>query len=219
MNLEELQKSWQSQEGQPRLTIEPDMLLKEIQRNKRNFESTVFWRDVKEVGIAFLMTALFLYFGIRYNAWPLVVLAILVFYVGVFLLVDRILQRRKKPTLTGPLLECIEGSLNQVNHQIWLLKNVLWWYLLPPGVGIGIFIICCAWDAIWNIVVWNIGGKEFVPILGFLFGYSVFCVLLFWGIYWLNQRCVRKELQPRRQELEALLHNLKNVNGKMGEAE
>ena len=171
MNLEELQKSWQSQEGQPRLTIEPDMLLKEIQRNKRNFESTVFWRDVKEVGIAFLMTAFFLYVGIRYNAWPLIVLAILVFYVGVFLLVDRILQRRKKPTLTGPLLECIEGSLNQVNHQIWLLKNVLWWYLLPPGVGIGIFIICCAWDTIWNIVIWNIGGKEFVPILGFLFGY------------------------------------------------
>jgi len=154
----------------------------------------------------------------RHNIWPLTVLAILVFYVGVFLLVDHILQRRKKPTLTGPLLECIEGSLNQVNHQIWLLKNVLWWYLLPPGVGIGIFVICCALDTIRN-AVGNAVGKELVAILGFLFAYSVFCVLLFWGIYWLNQRCVRKELQPRRQELETLLNNLKNVNGKMGEAE
>lgn len=219
MSLEDLQKSWQSQEGQPKLTIDPDMLLKEIQRNKRNFESTVFWRDVREVGVAFLGTVVCLYFGMRHNIWPLTVLAILVFYVGVFLLVDHILQRRKKPTPTGPLLECIEGSLNQVNHQIWLLKNVLWWYLLPPGVGIGIFIIYCAWGTIWNIVRWNIFGKEVVAILGFLLGYSVFCVLLYWGIYWLNQRCVRKELQPRRQELEALLHNLKNVNGEIGEAE
>jgi hypothetical protein len=217
MSLEDLQKSWNSQEAQPILTIEPDILLKEVQRNKRSFEATVFWRDVKEVGIAFLMTAFFLYVGITENAWPLVVLAILVLFVGVFLLVDHILQRGKKPALTGPLLECIEGSLRQVNHQIWLLKNVLWWYLLPPGVGIGIFIIYCAWETIWNIVKWNIVAKEFVGILGSFLGYSVFCVLLFWGIYWLNQRCVRKELQPRRQELETLLDNLKNVSERNAE--
>lgn len=217
MTLEDLQKSWNSQEAQPRLTIEPDILLKEVQRNKRSFESTVFWRDVREVGLAFLMAAFFLYVGITENAWPLVVLAILVLFVGVFLLVDHIVQRRNKPVFTEPLLRCVESSLNQVNHQIWLLKNVLWWYLLPPGVGIGIFIIFCAWGTIWNIVTWNIIAKEFTAILGFLIGYSVFCVLLFWGIYWLNQRCVRKELQPRRRELETLLKNLKNVNGRNAE--
>ena len=37
-------------------------------------------------------------------------------------------------------------------------------------------------------------------------------VLVFWGIYWLNQLCVRKDLEPRRRELEALLQRLKDPN-------
>jgi hypothetical protein len=33
--------------------------------------------------------------------------------------------------------------------------------------------------------------------------------LLYWGIYHLNQAAVRKALEPRRLELEALLDGLK----------
>jgi len=43
--------------------------------------------------------------------------------------------------------------------------------------------------------------------------YCVFCVLLFWGVYLLNQRAVRKELNPRKEELEQLLNSLKDADG------
>jgi hypothetical protein len=35
--------------------------------------------------------------------------------------------------------------------------------------------------------------------------------LLNWGIYWLNQAAVRKSLEPRERELEALLSSLDEV--------
>ena len=37
---------------------------------------------------------------------------------------------------------------------------------------------------------------------------ALFVTLLYWGIYWLNQFVVKKNLEPRRQELETLLTGL-----------
>ena len=28
-----------------------------------------------------------------------------------------------------------ERATAEIDHQIWLLRNVLWWYLLPPGLA------------------------------------------------------------------------------------
>ncbi len=36
-------------------------------------------------------------------------------------------------------------------------------------------------------------------------------ILLYWGIYWLNQWAIRKELAPRKKELEELLSSLENA--------
>jgi hypothetical protein len=37
-----------------------------------------------------------------------------------------------------------------------------------------------------------------------------FATMVLAGVYWLNQYAVRTELEPRRQELEALLEGLKD---------
>jgi hypothetical protein len=42
----------------------------------------------------------------------------------------RHLQKPNEPD--EPLLQCVKNSLTQMEDQIWLLRNVLWWYLLPP---------------------------------------------------------------------------------------
>ncbi|MGB7746079.1 MAG: RNA polymerase sigma factor [Verrucomicrobiia bacterium] len=66
-----------------------------------------------------------------------------------------------------------EASLIQVNHQIWLLKNIFWWYLLPVLLGLGVFIVSLIWklrhDGPFGII--------------FLAGYALFCGLFFWGTY------------------------------------
>ena len=198
MNFEDLQKAWQSQDPGAKVTINADVLLKEVRRNQRQFWVTIFWRDVREVGVAFLLTLYFSYRGLRYDDWTDCLVGFACFSIGTFMVVDRLVQRRKRPVANNSLKACIESSLLQVNHQIWLLKNVFWWYLLPLAAALGVSLCDSTWHA---------------PKSGFaalIVGVSsaLFITLVFWGIYRLNQFAVRKNLDPRRQELEALLAGL-----------
>src|SRR5271165_6454774 len=97
MNFEELQKAWQSQGPGTNVLINADGLLKEVRRNQQQFRMTIFWRDVREVGVAFLLTVFFLYQGMRHHDWTDAVLALACFGVGTFMVVDRLLQRSKQP--------------------------------------------------------------------------------------------------------------------------
>jgi phosphoglycerol transferase MdoB-like AlkP superfamily enzyme len=198
MNFEELQKAWQSQNPGATVTINTDLLLKEVRRNQHHFWMTIFWRDAREVGVAAFLTWLFLHWAIRDREWSLYLLSFSCFGVGLFMLVDRWLQRRKRPVTNDPLRSCIEASLLQVNHQTWLLKNVFWWYLLPLAAAIGISI--CAG-------IWRTRQAGFSVMKGWVV-FVLFGVLIYWGVYWLNQFAVKKYLEPRRQELESLLASL-----------
>jgi hypothetical protein len=212
MTFDELQKKyWQKDTAGSKLTIDSDMLIREVKRNKDAFKSCVFWRDFREVAVSIVMVGVFLHgaFKSKDNIWvagSLVVVAITCLYVAAFFLVDRRLQRKKDPRHTDPLLACIESSLTQVNHQIWLLKNVFWWYLLPPGAGISLFFFVVAWNLFKVLPAGQV-------LLGFLV-VMLILILVFWGVYWLNQYAVRKDLKPRRDELESLLKNLSN-NGRV----
>jgi len=198
MNFEELQKAWQSQNPGATVTINTDLLLKEVRRNQHHFWMTIFWRDAREVGVAAFLTWLFLHWAIRDREWSLYLLSFSCFGMGLFMLVDRWLQRRKRPVTNDPLRSCIEASLLQVNHQTWLLKNVFWWYLLPLAAAIGISI--CAG-------IWRTRQAGFSVMKGWVV-FVLFGVLIYWGVYWLNQFAVKKYLEPRRQELESLLASL-----------
>lgn len=49
-----------------------------------------------------------------------------------------VVDRRRYPQRSSdpgePLMVYVNESLSQVEHQIWLLRNVFWWYLLPPSI-------------------------------------------------------------------------------------
>jgi len=199
MNFEDLQKAWQSHDTGAKVTINADVLLKEVRRNQQHFWLGIFWRDVREVGVAAFMTWLFLHWAVRDREWSMYLLSLACFGVGTFMLVDRWFQRRKRPVRSDSVRSCVEASLIEVNHQIWLLRNVFWWYLLPIQIGLGALI--CS-------VVWQARHARLTVIMG-LMGYTLFCGLICWGIYKLNQFTVRKSLEPRRQQLEGLLTSLK----------
>jgi len=211
MTFDELQKTWQSQSNF-KLKIDSDILLREVKRNKRNFESAIFWRDVREIGAGFVASVFlfagcvfFWLLGLKNFVWPLLLLTVLGTGVGSFILVDRIVQKRKCPEHGGTLMGYIESSLTQVVHQIWLLKNILWWYLLPLGGGLLIWFSSCG-----LMVIMIKGMKASLGYLFFILACIIGTILLYCGIYWLNQRAVRKELLPRKKELENLQHSLEN---------
>jgi hypothetical protein len=203
MTFDELQKTWQAQQTGLKLSIDSDLLLREIKRNKRNFDSTVLWRDVREVGIAIAVSILFLHLGLKNSLWPFFLLALLCLYVAVFMIVDRIFQKRKRPVLTESLMGWVKNSLAEVDHQIWLLKNVFWWYLLPPNIGFAIFFGYLAWGTTRELM-----GTVLVIVLLTIAACFAFCILISTAIYYVNRHVVRKELKPRKAELEQLRNSL-----------
>lgn len=212
MEPDKYQQAWQADSSQTRVTIDADLLLKEVQRNQRDFRATIFRRDAFEVGVGLLMLPLWFFLGFTFSepwTWYLTVPA-LIWVVG-FFLVDR---KRRPQKCVGPgdtLLESVKESLNQVEHQIWLLHNVFWWYLLPFTIPILTFFAHVAWlsSEDW-IVAPGVASPFFrcLVALGVATPFFVFLVALYSFIDYINQRAVRMQLEPRRQELLALLTSL-----------
>src|ERR1039457_4854649 len=97
MNFEDMQKAWQSQDASAKVTINADALLKKVRRSQQQFRTTLFWRDVREVGVAAFLTWLFLHWAIRDREWALYLLALACAGGGLFMLADRCLQRKRRP--------------------------------------------------------------------------------------------------------------------------
>ena len=198
MKFEDLQKAWQAQPAHAAAAINPELLLREVRRNQRNFQAIIFWRDVREVGVSALLAVYFGWHGWRHDRWADELLALVCFGIGAFMLVDRWRQRGQRPVANDPLKASAIHSLHQVTHQIWLLKNVLWWYLLPLGVALVIDILLPL------APTWRTKNAALQDI-GFV---VIFISLVFGFVYWINQYAVRKQLEPRRQELAELLASL-----------
>ena len=98
-------------------------------------------------------------------------------------------------------MRCVEESLAQVEHQIWLLRNVGWWGLLPFAVPAMAFVGHTFWRAsrgnVWEAAI---ATTLAVAIVGGVHGW----------VYWLNQKAVRSTLEPRQRELQGLLKSLKD---------
>lgn len=196
MDPEILKQSWNTQSSITRLTIDAELLLNEVRRNQRQFTAIIFWRDVREVGTGLVMVPVWIYMGLKLAlpwTWYLTV-PVLVWIAG-FMLVDRIRHKRQLPEPSETLRQRVKSSLAQVEHQIWLLRNVWWWYLLPPGLSIVAFFGQIAWET-------RVGGWLTVLITA---GLVSVVFIVFARVYRLNQTAVRAHLEPRRQELEALL--------------
>jgi hypothetical protein len=199
MNPDSFKEAWRAQTSQTRLTIDADLLLKEVRRNQSAFTAIIFWRDVREVGVSLLMVPIWLYLGAKHTlpwTWYLGVPALL--WIAGFMLVDRMRHKQHSSESGASLRRSVESSLGEVEHQIWLLRNVLWWYLLPPGLAVLAFFGQCAWTAP--------SGVWWIPL--FITGAVALEALVVGGTYWLNQKAVSSELEPRRQELQGLLASL-----------
>jgi hypothetical protein len=195
MNFEDFQKVWRCQTDSPRAPLDADALLKGVRRKEQQFRRTLFFRDVIVAGITFLLIPVLLYSGIRaHEVWSYYLLPLGCLFVGVFRVVDRQIQRRKQPSANETLKSCAEASLAQVSHEIWLSKNIVWWILLPITA-----------PEVINSIRDTRHTPERLAIDG---GCVVFCVLVAWAAYHLTGSNVRKDLKPRRQELERLLSGL-----------
>jgi hypothetical protein len=203
MNHDDLQKTWQSQEPVRRITIDADVLLREVRQNHRQFRFGTFWCDVLDA-IVFLILAPFMVLWVNYSipfvTWPTYLFVATIGAAVAFPLIDRYCRKCKMPATSDTLLGWAQSSLADVEHRIWLYRNVFWWYLLLPIVGIAMFYarlgweMCDCWEALCLLLV-----------------VCVVTAAIFYWVYRFHQRWADKIGQPRRQELKDLVDNLKSL--------
>ncbi len=199
MELDQYQQAWNSTAGQTKVKIDTELLAKAVQESHRGFQSTIYWRDCREVGVSLFLLPFWVYMGLTFSlpwTWWLGVPSLI--WVAGFILVDR-KRHPQRPSEPGePLNLYAKEALTHVEHQIWLLRNVFWWYLLPLGVSMMAFFVQTAWNS--SISWWGFSLSVFL--------WSLFVLVIYGAIYGLNQYAVRSSLEPRRQDLLKLVAGL-----------
>ena len=204
MSLDKFQQAWKAEASQLKVTFDADLLSKQVQQSHDQFRSLIFWRDVREIGVSLLMIPIWIAMGIGLSlpwSWWLTLPALL--WIAGFMLIDR-KRHPKTPSEPGEsLLFYAKESLSQVEHQIWLLRSVFWWYLLPFTISLSAFFINVAWNTTgtwWgSILVASPAG--------------LFLFYLYRWVYRLNQRAVRHQLEPRQEHLQRIVANLEGDGG------
>jgi hypothetical protein len=133
---DELHELWRGQTTGPPVKGE-DMLTIAMER-AREFDRTIKARNIRECLGAVLLTALFAFIAWKSpnplaGAGNLVVAAS-----GLWILFCMLRYGREAPApaADGSLADFQQALLRKYDHQIRLLKNVKYWYLLPPYVGL-----------------------------------------------------------------------------------
>jgi hypothetical protein len=101
---------------------------------------------------------------------------------------------RKRPAgeTSRSLTDHLRDSIASVRYQIRILRSVLWWYLTPLVLSLLLIQV----DAATSGRV-HFDGKLLLS--------SLATVAVFFGVWKLNQRAVRTDLEPRLHELEKTL--------------
>ena len=191
MNLEDARHEWQSQTTLEKSRMSEEEMLELVKHSSSAFDRTIARRDRRETIAAIVVMILFLPL-LATGPW-LARTGVLV-VLGAFALIftklgaARRLEASERPDLS--LAELLESERAKVNGQIHMLESVVSWYIIPPAAGAMLIVI----------------GLE--GLSWFTAGYAVFALAISLWIYRLNQRAVRRELRPRRSELERLLHEL-----------
>ena len=127
-----LQQAWQSQPDGT-LGINPDQLLK-VARVERRVN---FWSDIFVTLVLIFVGVLMLRAAFRdiQKDWPWLISAVSDAWVVGYILFNRWRRRRDAARYDEPLLTHVEWAINDIEHQMWLGRYSLWWYILPIALG------------------------------------------------------------------------------------
>ena len=203
---DELKSAWNAQPLPRQITMNADVLLQQIRGDKARFTSEILWSTVFMILAWVVMAFGFMGFSIykvRHGApWEafsgLFLLGIIHLAIAAYTALDRF-RHIRRVSLSTSVLACAEESLGLVRHEIQLWGNVLWWLLLPLALGAEASVLAFAWTL----------GVHWL-VSPFAFAWLGTVVILTLGGSWFSRWYVHTYYEPQRQELEALLRELKS---------
>jgi hypothetical protein len=189
---EEIKKLWKNASAEELARFDKAAFMTNLDDKLQQTEAAIKKRDRLEIAVAIALVPVF-------GALAFVVPATLskigcVIIAAYCLLVIyklRQVKKYKKPVNMGlPVREQLMSSRRYYEAERKLLDSVLWWYLLPPFVGIALFHggISKSWTGFG---------------IHMLIAFAVMA-----GIYALNKQAVKKEFNPLLEKIEKALAQL-----------
>jgi hypothetical protein len=195
MTDEDLKNIWAQQASSDRsILVSPDTVWR-LARASERFERTIFWRDTREWLVTVWLASIFLLNAFRYRTiqWLPILAAVIVCLPMTYVAFLR--WKRARPKTSSSLADHFRESITSLRHQIGLLRSVFWWYLLPLALSLLLIQIDATRTGRVHFDRW-------------LLLSSAVAVGVFFGVWKLNQRVVRKDLEPRLRALEKTLAEL-----------
>ncbi|HZR20947.1 MAG TPA: hypothetical protein VFE51_26930 [Verrucomicrobiae bacterium] len=189
MNEDELKKLWQQQSlRDPPSAVE---LISVMQNKTTLLRRCLDARDVRELLACAVVIIIFGIFFFTVYREPVSRVGDSIIIGSTIFIAWKLVHTRRTTPPAPPgatIVDSLRAELNSVRAQSHLLGSVLWWYLIPPTIGMLV--------ATWGLSI-NLHAK-------------ITCTLVFIGIdafiYWLNQWARSKQLLPLEAQLKSLLH-------------
>jgi hypothetical protein len=196
MNLEDARDLWRSpdeHDGPVRVQMNEQEILSLVTKRAADFERVIRRRDRRE-RLALLVAGLFLLPALLAPSWVARIGVLIVLAAGVLIHLRLRDARRAEPVEdpAAPLADVLRAERTKVDAQIGLLESVLWWYIAPLAVGV-------------VLVFGGLRGPTWLT-----FGYAALVAAGAAAVYHLNQWAVRRDLSPRREQLNRLLAQLES---------
>ena len=192
MTFDDLRSSWQETNGESLSAEQREEIVARVCRRVERLGASILRRDVIETVAAVAVIFFFSGFFLRSDIPVAKTGAAIVVASAVFIIYKlhrtRLVQ---KPTpLDASVRQFCKTEMERLDRQIRLGRSVLWWYIIPPLVGV-------------NLLFSGVAGFGTAAEV-----YLIVTVLFGWGVYLLNQHAVSKSLVPARDELSDLFDEM-----------
>ncbi|HEV2803366.1 MAG TPA: hypothetical protein VGW57_00415 [Chthoniobacterales bacterium] len=198
MNASELEQIWKRQNSLEPTPENIAQVAAAVHSVDQKFRRKIWWRDVREVGAALVIAAVFAINGRTSLRW--IAVASCLFVAG-FIIRSRIAAKSRAAKVS--VVDRLRQMIRETEIQIRLLRTVLWWYLLPLGAATIIMVLDRAAASGRPL-------SKFDP--AFLTRFLSVMGVFYLAVYWLNQHAVRKHLEPRRASLENALAEVRELS-------
>ena len=204
MDIKTVLSVWRHEDERVVISGDTDEAIKQMRGKQRRFYSSLIFSDFLEAGVAIVMGVLYIILAriSMFAGFQIVIYAGAAVYLtmAAFLILDRV--RQERGWRNRSLDEEIRHYLMRVNRRISLLRNVLWWYILPCAMASAALVV--------PMFIVTFDGWSAAPFfMAAVFGLTIFtAAVIFVWVYLLNQATVKNELLPRKEELERLLEDL-----------
>lgn len=189
---DELIKIWQSSPNQEQIKFEKSKLIIDVQSSLDRLHKAIKYRDLMETVPAILLIPMFAY---QVYAIPFMLSKIASIWIVLWIAYVVFRLRRAKKNKPGAFTESYINYLHESKKYLLvqknLLDNIFYWYISPGLFGVILFIIGA-----------SLGGRfGFLKLLFIIVG--VICLGI--GVYFLNKRAVKRELDPRLRKIDELI--------------